>query len=73
MTLTPRQRAILSTVEAYYATYGYSPTLKEIADRLGGLSTSHVAYSLDRLQELGYLTRHPLKARTIVLTHKEPA
>lgn len=69
-TLTPRQQDILTFVTQFIGTHCYSPTIREITDGLGLPSTSHVAYILDRLQDAGYLTRQPIKARSIVLTAK---
>lgn len=44
---------------------GYSPSFREIMEDMDISSTSVVAYYLDNLQEMGFITRQPHKPRSI--------
>ena len=65
--LTERQQTILRFVRGFIEENGFSPTIREITDGCGMRTTSVTSYNLDRLAEMGLLTRQPDKARSIVL------
>ena len=64
--LTPRQEEILNMIREYRAKRGFSPTLREISDKLGGLAFSAVATHISNLAAAGYLTKTPGVARSYV-------
>ncbi|MCS7179123.1 MAG: transcriptional repressor LexA [Anaerolineae bacterium] len=66
--LTERQRRILETVRDFIHERGYPPTVREIGQRVGIASTSHIKYHLDRLEEVGLIQRDPRSSRGIRLT-----
>lgn len=68
--LTERQRKILDFIIDYYEEHGYPPSIREIGKKVGITSTSVVNYNLNRLVELGLLSREPNKSRGIRLTDK---
>ena len=55
--LTWRQRKILQVIRESVQRHGYPPSMREIADAVGLISTSSVEYQLSRLQRKGYLHR----------------
>lgn len=65
--LTPRQLEILTLVRDGRRSFGYSPTLQEIADDLG-ISKITVFEHVETLIEKGLLTRRSNKARSLALT-----
>ena len=65
--LSPRQRRIVAVIEESVQLNGYSPTLREIADATGLASASSVKHHVDRLEEMGYLTRGARRPRTAVV------
>jgi len=65
--LTPRQLEILTAVRDSRRSYGYSPTLQEIADDLG-ISKITVFEHVETLLKKGLLTRRSNKARSLELT-----
>ncbi len=65
--LTPRQLEILTLIRNGRRSYGYSPTLQEMADELGVTKITvfeHVA----ALVKKGMLTRHSNRARSLEVT-----
>ncbi|MCI0673251.1 MAG: GntR family transcriptional regulator [Myxococcaceae bacterium] len=66
--LTDRQRETLSLIARHTEATGLPPTVRELAARLGGLSTNAVMELLERLERKGCLTRLPRKARGLVVT-----
>ena len=62
-----RELEILNYVTAFIATYGYSPSIREIVGATSIPSTSVVNYYLQKLERRGYITREPRIARSIVL------
>jgi SOS-response transcriptional repressor LexA len=60
-----REEEILKIIEAYWAKYNYSPTIREIAKRTSVTSTSTVLKYLNRLQEQGVLDWKNKTPRTI--------
>ena len=63
-----RKLAMLRFIDRYRREHGMSPTVREIGEHLGILSTSHCDYYLRKLEEEGLIERQPKRARTIRLT-----
>lgn len=62
----PRQQAtILELIRNNVALVGYPPSIREIAEDIGGASTSTVAYHLRALEWKGYIRRDPGRPRAI--------
>ncbi|WP_457621984.1 transcriptional repressor LexA [Persephonella sp.] len=55
--LTKRQKEILQFIGQFYSQYGYSPTLKEIADYFGLSAVSTIHEHIEKLVKEGYLIR----------------
>ncbi len=65
--LTDRQRRIVEFVRGYTTAYRRSPSLREIAAAVGLATPSAAAYQLDRLEEMGFISRgRPGSFRRIV-------
>ena len=70
--LTARQQAIFDFIAASVESRGYPPSMREIADAVNMASLSSVTHQLGRLEELGYIRRHPNRSRSLeVLTQPE--
>jgi repressor LexA len=63
--LTWRQRKILQAIGDSVRRRGYPPTMREIADAVGLISTSSVSYQLSILERKGYLHRDLRRPRTV--------
>ena len=63
--LTEKQKEILDYIRNFYIHNGYSPILKEIAEKLGTSNISTAQYYLDQLIQKGYLTKNENKERGI--------
>jgi hypothetical protein len=63
--LTWRQRKILRVIRDSVLERGYPPSMKEIADAVGLVSTSSVLYQLGILQRTGYLHRDARRSRSM--------
>jgi repressor LexA len=63
--LTERQKECLKAIKAIARTKGYPPSMREISDALGGISTNAVFGHLEALQAKGYIKRDPSIARSI--------
>lgn len=72
MTLTDRQRQILTFIAGYKARHGVPPTQREIARHLK-IYIRGVQYHLERLEQAGHLTRTPKRARAIDLRREQRA
>jgi len=72
MALTDRQRQILNFIANYKARHGAPPTQREIAQHLK-IYIRGVQYHLERLENAGYLTRTPKRARAIDLRREQRA
>jgi repressor LexA len=70
--LTRRQRAILDFIRESSQRSGYPPSIREIGRAVGLASTAAVDYQLTALQEKGYLTRDPGRARSVTLKPSGP-
>jgi repressor LexA len=65
--LSPKRREILAFIRRVQSTQGAPPTLREIGERFGILSTNGVRYHLDCLERAGAIQRRPGRARGIGL------
>jgi len=70
--LTARQRLILDVIKASVDRRGYPPSVREIGEAVGLLSTSSVAHQLASLQKKGYLRRDPNRPRAVDVRMPEP-
>ncbi len=64
--LTPTQHRVLSAIRDHFTAHGYPPSIRELAASVG-LSVSTVSYQLGRLQQMGWIRRHPNRSRSIVV------
>jgi repressor LexA len=64
-TLTVRQQQILQIIDEHVSEHGYPPSVREIGKAIGLTSPSSVQNHLNRLNELGYLRRDPVKPRAL--------
>lgn len=65
--LTKRQSQFLDFIKKYNQKHGYSPSLKEIADKFSLSSLSTVHYHLSQLQDKGLISRQDSIPRSIQL------
>lgn len=56
---------IIEAVVGYMLAYGYPPSYREIGERVGLKSSSTVQHQLDKLVDMGLITREPGKDRAI--------
>jgi repressor LexA len=63
--LTWRQRKILQAIRDSVRSCGYPPSMREIAEAVGLISTSSVSYQLSILERKGYLHRDLRRPRTV--------
>lgn len=63
--LTPRQQRILNVIRDSIESRGFPPSMREIGDSVGLVSSSSVSYQLRMLQEKGFLRRDPHRPRAI--------
>lgn len=61
---------VLAVLQEYFSQNSYSPTIREIADRLKINSTGYIHSSLVRLRDMGIVSWTPNKVRTLALTCK---
>lgn len=66
--LSSRQLAIVQALRELITEHGYSPTVREIGQRVGLKSTSSVKHQLDVLLEAGIVTYDPRRSRTLEIT-----
>ena len=69
--LTPKQRACLDAIEAYFARTRAMPSVEDLRVALGIGSKAGVLRLLRQLEERGRITRLPLRARAIRLLHDD--
>jgi len=62
---TDKERDLLLFIRGYRRRHGYPPTMREMAIAIGWASTTSVVVHLNKLQELGYITRQRHQARSI--------
>ena len=65
--LTKKQTQVLEAVRSYQQEYGYSPTVRELADVFGQSSAAGIHKILKLLREKGYLTKTDGKSRSLNL------
>lgn len=65
MSLTKRQREILSFLAEYSDAHGYAPSFEEIAERFDYNSLATVHEHLSNLERKGYIRRHYNESRAI--------
>lgn len=73
MSMTKRQKEILTFLQEYLDEYGYGPTLEEIARNFGMASLNGVHKHLRALQERGFIRRLSRQARSIQLLGNSPS
>lgn len=71
MPLTQRQQEILSFIESYLDSRGYSPSMEEIANHFGIASLNAIHKHLRVLEERGFIHRLSNRARSIRVLHEE--
>ena len=64
---TLRQEAILGFLREFWSRHHYGPSVREIGQAAGGLSTSVVLYHIERLEAQGLVQREAKTARTLRL------
>ena len=69
MNVTPRQLEILRLIRDWRISRGFSPTMQELADRLG-ISKVTIFQHVEALEEKGLLKRSPHRARSLTLSDK---
>lgn len=72
MNLTPRQRDLMLYVQRYVDEFGCAPTNQEITDALQLKSKAGTQRLLNGLEERGWLTRIPHRARAITILKRLP-
>ncbi|MDZ7723578.1 MAG: transcriptional repressor LexA [candidate division KSB1 bacterium] len=70
--MTTKQAQVLEAVRSYQTDYGYSPTVRELADVFGQSSTAGIHKILKVLREKGYLTKTDGKSRSLNLVDTNP-
>jgi repressor LexA len=63
--LTERQKSILAFLSDYTAEKGYTPSMRDVGDFLGGVSTNAVEGHYKALEKKGYIARTPRIARSL--------
>jgi repressor LexA len=63
--LTPRQQRVLAHIKESIEDRGYPPSMREIGEAVGLLSSSSVAHQLKVLEEKGFLKRDPNRPRAL--------
>jgi len=71
--LTGRQVDILAFICDHRARHGFPPSMREIGDEVGLVSTSSVAYQLGVLRRAGRLRWHPKVPRSYVVVESGAA
>lgn len=67
--LPPGQRAVYDFICRWIKLTGTTPTIREIAAELGFKSPNGACYHLRALEDKGFITRMPGRARSIALNH----
>jgi repressor LexA len=70
MNPTKHQRKVLTFISSYTEKHGYSPSYREIAEKLKYSSIATVALHVDSLIERGYLVKRPNEARSLVVVDR---
>ena len=69
--LTPKQRACLDAIEAYFGRTRTMPSIEDLRLTLCFTSKTGVLRLLRQLEERGYIARVPLRARAIRLLREK--
>lgn len=69
--VTNREGCVLTTIEQFIGTNGYSPTLRELGTLLGLRSTATVHAHVASLAKQGAIAWDPTKSRTIRLLRRD--
>jgi len=69
--LSKRQHSILEFIKQEVRDKGYPPSVREIAEAVGLLSSSTVHGHLDRLEKKGFIRRDPTKPRAIEILNQD--
>jgi SOS-response transcriptional repressor LexA len=70
--LTERQESIVGFLASYTADRGYTPSMREVANFLGGVSTNAVEGHYKALETKGYIARTPRIARSLQILKALP-
>lgn len=68
--LTPKQREVLKYIENYYSDKGFTPTLKDVRDRLDIKSISTAHKHISELRRKGFLKKLERPVRSIGIFEK---
>ena len=71
--ISKRQNSILEFIKQEVKDKGYPPSVREIAEAVGLLSSSTVHGHLDRLEKKGFIRRDPTKPRAIEILNNDSA
>lgn len=63
--LTPQQQKVLAFIRRHIEEQGYPPSVREICRDLGFYSSSTAHHYLEKLEDKGYIERHPSRPRAI--------
>lgn len=63
--LTARQRRVLEFLRDEVAARGYPPSMREIGQAVGLVSTSSVSHQLKQLEKMGHIRRDPFRPRAM--------
>ncbi len=63
--LTNKQKLALNKINEYINVTGYSPSFRDIAEKMNIISSSTVLVHLEKLKEKGYVTWKPGQPRTL--------
>ncbi|MHA6484010.1 transcriptional repressor LexA [Paenibacillus sp. strain BS8-2] len=69
--ISKRQNSILEFIKQEVRDKGYPPSVREIAEAVGLLSSSTVHGHLDRLEKKGFIRRDPTKPRAIEILSQD--
>lgn len=72
MNITPRQKEVLQFIRTFQAQEGFPPSLREICEACGLVSSGSIVKHLNSLERHGHLVRTPGKKRTWKLTNRGP-
>lgn len=70
--ITARQAECLRVIKDYTELTGFAPTYREISDRMGVATPAGVNCFVAALEERGYISRLPGRARSITLIDFPP-
>lgn len=60
-----KMKAVLRFINEYNAEFGYSPTVREICEKLNIKSTASAYYYMEKLKNEGYISKSPNKNRAV--------